>query len=250
MARRVVFLGTNGWFDTETGNTISILVEWDGFFIVLDAGNGIWKLDRYLPTRFEKPVWIFLSHFHLDHIIGLHILSKFKLPGGVVISGPTGAREHLGAIMRPPFTKSPDQIPFSVDFRELPEEASSFPFRLECLPLRHKGLTLGFRFTVGDHVLAFCPDTGYCENAVQLARNADVLITECAYGPGVKRMWPHLNPEEAARIATEAEAKRLLLVHFDPRYYPTLASRMEAEKAALDLFPAVEIAVDDLVIDF
>ena len=45
--------------------------------IIFDAGNGIAKADRYISQ--EKPVLLFLSHFHIDHIAGLHTLVKFRL---------------------------------------------------------------------------------------------------------------------------------------------------------------------------
>ena len=73
---KVVFLGTNGWYDTETGNTICTLLQTDRFDIILDAGNGIHKVDRHIDGG--KPVFLFLSHFHVDHIEGLHILAKFR----------------------------------------------------------------------------------------------------------------------------------------------------------------------------
>ena len=65
---KIIFLGTNGWYDTDTGNTICILIDSPLFTIILDAGNGIAKLDRY--ADFNKPAYLFLSHFHLDHIAG------------------------------------------------------------------------------------------------------------------------------------------------------------------------------------
>ena len=70
----VVFLGTPGWYDTKTGNTTCVLVESKEHLIILDAGNGIHKVDQY--HQGQKPVSLFLSHFHLDHIAGLHILNK------------------------------------------------------------------------------------------------------------------------------------------------------------------------------
>ena len=73
---KVTFLGTNGWYDTDTGNTLCILIESERAFIVLDAGNGIWKLDRSINDR--KPIYLFLSHFHLDHVIVLHVLNIFN----------------------------------------------------------------------------------------------------------------------------------------------------------------------------
>ena len=47
----VIFLGTNRWYDSDTGNTICILIESDEYYIVLDAGNGINKLDRYCQNQ-------------------------------------------------------------------------------------------------------------------------------------------------------------------------------------------------------
>lgn len=38
-------------------------------FSILEAA--LYKLDRYVEGRNEKPVYPFLSHFLLDHIIGL-----------------------------------------------------------------------------------------------------------------------------------------------------------------------------------
>lgn len=67
---KIVFLGTNGWYDTATGNTICIFAETDDYIIILDAGNGLYKLNKY--SGIKKPAYIFLSHFHLDHLIGFH----------------------------------------------------------------------------------------------------------------------------------------------------------------------------------
>ncbi|MBP1737825.1 MAG: seceted metal-dependent hydrolase of the beta-lactamase superfamily, partial [Deltaproteobacteria bacterium] len=73
---KIIFLGTNGWYDTQTGNTLSILLATREHNIVLDAGNGFTKLDRVLSN--SLPIFLFLSHFHLDHLIGLHTLFKFS----------------------------------------------------------------------------------------------------------------------------------------------------------------------------
>jgi ribonuclease BN (tRNA processing enzyme) len=41
----VIFLGTNGWYDTLTGNTCSVLVQSDEYDVIFDAGNGFAKAD-------------------------------------------------------------------------------------------------------------------------------------------------------------------------------------------------------------
>jgi ribonuclease BN (tRNA processing enzyme) len=242
---KVIFLGTNGWYDTTTGNTICTLVQTKRYDVLLDAGNGLHRAAQYLDGG--KPVFLFLSHFHIDHIEGLHILSKFRFRKGLTICGPTRSGEILGTFINAPFTTSLAELPYPARILEMPEEASSLPFPVEILPLRHTSLTLGFRIAVDGRIVSYCPDTGYCENAVTLARSADLLITECAYKEGQScEAWPHLNPETAARIAVEAGAKRLILTHFDAEVYQSLPERKASEAVAAGIFPATTSGMDGL----
>ncbi|MGV8081399.1 MAG: MBL fold metallo-hydrolase [Syntrophales bacterium] len=243
----VHFLGTNGWYDTETGNTICTLIRTDRWEILLDAGYGIARADRHLTADPDNPTFLLLSHFHLDHVAGLHTLAKFRFPKGLIIAGPQGSRENLEILVNAPFTKSLAELPYPVDVLELPDELDRIPFPLETLPLRHMGITLGFRIEADGRTVAYCPDTGYCENALSLARGADLLIAECAYRSGEgSEDWPHLNPETAARIALEGGARRLALVHFDARTHPTFREREESEAAARRIFPKTVAARDNM----
>ncbi|WP_394354103.1 MBL fold metallo-hydrolase [Methanothrix sp.] len=84
----IIFLGTNGWYDSDTGNTICTLINSDKYHIILDAGNGISKADQHIDD--DLPVYLFLSHFHLDHIEGLHILNKVSFLSGAEDIRPEG----------------------------------------------------------------------------------------------------------------------------------------------------------------
>ena len=244
---KVVFLGTNGWYDTETGNTVCTLVQTNEYDIIFDAGNGIHRADRYLDSR--KPAFLFLGHFHVDHIEGLHILAKFRFAKGLVICGPAGSREILGTFLNAPFTIPLSLLPYPTRIMEMPEESAALPFPVEALPLRHSSLTMGYRIELDGRTIAYCSDTGYCENAVTLGRSADLLITECAYKEGqFLEEWPHLNPETAARIAREAGAKRLALTHFDAEVYRSIPERKESEAIAAGIFTATTAGVDGLEI--
>ncbi len=91
--------------------------------------------------------------------------------------------------------------------------------------------------------IAYCTDTRPCNNAVELARGADVLIHEATYGndqaqEAVER--GHATAEEAARIAADAVVGRLILTHISPRYEDPTALIVEARK----LFPRTEVAAD------
>lgn len=245
---KIVFLGTNGWYDTDTGNTICILINSPSFTIILDAGNGIAKLDKYVD--FDKPAYLFLSHFHLDHIIGLHIISKYNFSSGLKICGQENIESILGKVFDFPFTLPARDFKYRTQFINLPEQAGLLPFPVASLPLLHSSFTLGYRFEIDNKVITFCGDTGYCDNAVKLAKDADVLITECAFKPGQESIdWPHLNPETSARIAKESSAKRLVLVHFDAEIYKTIEERKKAQDVARKIFPDTIATVDDMVVD-
>ena len=192
-------------FGYVTGNHLQEFLPNDKNAIILDAGGGLHKLDRYVDEGNAKPVYLFLSHFHLDHIIGLHTLTKFNFRQGLNICIPTGTRDILEMFVNAPFTAAISQLPFPVNTYELPEEADKLPFTTEARELRHPSLTLGYRFEIEGKVISYCPDTGLCDNAIHLARSSDLLIAECAYKSGQSsENWPHLNPETAATIARDA----------------------------------------------
>jgi ribonuclease BN (tRNA processing enzyme) len=245
---KIVFLGTNGWYDTDTGNTLCILINTCSCTIILDAGNGIAKLNSYVD--FDKPAYLFLSHFHFDHIVGLHTICKYNFSQGLWICGQEGTASILGKILDAPFTAPIKDFQFITQFIEFPADKGEFPFSVVSLPLLHKSLTLGYRFEVDDKIITFCGDTGYCDNSVKLAENADLLITECAFQSGQENDdWPHLNPETAARIANESKAKRLALVHFDAEIYRTIEDRKNAQEAAQKIFPETVATIDDMIIE-
>lgn len=246
----IIFLGTNGWYDTDAGNTICILIQSRKYNIILDAGTGLYKVDRYSTEKGGKPLYLFLSHFHLDHIIGLHTLAKFNFSQGLTICGSEGSGKVIDNIINEPFTMPLSQLPYHVEILELPRQKRELPFKVDVKPLLHTSLTLGYRIEIDGKVISYCPDTGYCENAVELSRSADILIAECAFRSGESdENWPHLNPETAAKIANEAKAKKLVLVHFDAHNYKTLGDRKQSEKVARRLFHDTMAAVDDMQIE-
>ena len=142
---KVTFLGTNGWFSTSTGKTLCILLETAEYYIILDAGEGIEKLAVHI-TDWSKPAYMFLSHFHLDHISGLHQLNNFKFKKGLTICGHIGAKAILRRLLNQPYSMNVKSLPFKVTLKDLPSgENAGFPFRLESRELEHTSKCLGFR---------------------------------------------------------------------------------------------------------
>jgi len=242
---QVTFLGTNGWYDSPTGNTVSALISAQDYDIILDAGNGIAKADRYMTQ--DKPAFLFLSHFHLDHTEGLHTLVKFRFRKGLTLCGGIGTTADLAGLLREPYTVPLEKVPFEVTVKELKEGVHELPFTVTCLPLVHPVPCMGYRFEIDGRVVTYCTDTGTCDNAVTLARGADLLITECGLKPGEKSpLWPHMNPEDAIEVAKRSGARRLALTHFGAEVYKTLEERRALAKQFEKECPGLLVAEDDM----
>lgn len=98
--------------------------------------------------------------------------------------------------------------------------------------------------------LAYCTDTIYCEGAVELAQNVDVLIHEATFAhqdADMAYQRLHSTSTMAAQVALAAAAKRLFLTHFSPRYAPgndlQIDNLLEEARA---IFAPTELAYDFL----
>ncbi len=90
---------------------------------------------------------------------------------------------------------------------------------------------------------AFVMDTRLCDAAFALAEGADLLVCESTYltaDAGLAADHGHLTAAQAARIAGEAGARRLVLTHFSQRYQEPAAFAAEAG----EVFPDVVVAAD------
>ncbi|RKN84126.1 ribonuclease Z [Paenibacillus ginsengarvi] len=88
-------------------------------------------------------------------------------------------------------------------------------------------------------------DTRYCEAAVGLAVNADVLVHEATFDSSMHDLaqaYYHATAEEAAEVARKADAKSLILTHISSRYQEEQAERLLSEARAK--FPAAWLAKD------
>ncbi len=239
---KITFLGTNGWYDSSTGNTVSVLVDTDDEYIILDAGFGFYKIKDYIKSK--KPVYLFISHLHLDHIIGLHTLPLLHLGQGIDVFLPKALRKDLHAFLRIPFMYPLGLLPTRLRFHNALGR-SIVPLKFETAVLRHRVRCYGYRFHLKGGEVAYCTDTGMCDNLHRLAQGADVLIAESAmsYEDEGLNLF-HITPQTAAKVARDAGVKRLFLSHFDPVSYPSIKDRKKAEAAAQKIFVNT-VAADD-----
>ncbi|MBI4846608.1 MAG: ribonuclease Z [Candidatus Omnitrophica bacterium] len=241
----IIFLGTNGWFDSATGNTICTLIRTKKCNILLDAGYGIAKAGQYLDL--QKPTYIFLSHLHIDHVAGLHVLAKFDFKHEVTLFAPKEMIANLNSFFSYPYTIPAQALPFKMRVKAFSKEFKNNDLKAIGRELIHASKCLGYRFELENKIIAYCTDTGICANMFLLAENADVLITECALLQGQDDGgWPHLDPSQAAKTAKQAKAKKLALTHFDAENYPDLKRRKKAQAYAGKIFPDTIAAFDGM----
>ncbi len=149
------------------GNTSCIQVSFkDGPVFILDAGTGIRELGNHF-IRKNQPLsaYIFISHFHWDHIQGLPFFRPAFLPENrFLILGSDDAAVKLDEIIS--FQMEPTYFPITIDdmqasisFQSIREENFTIEeVQIETIYLNHPGYALGFRFTYRDRSLVYISD--------------------------------------------------------------------------------------------
>lgn len=96
--------------------------------------------------------------------------------------------------------------------------------------------------------ITFVSDTNYCDNAISLAKNSDILICEATHLDELKEkteQYKHLTSKQSALIAKKANVKELILTHFSQRYKDVDILRKEASS----IFKNTIIAKDLMKVD-
>lgn len=95
-----------------------------------------------------------------------------------------------------------------------------------------------------EHAVAFVFDTRWCDGAVDLARDADLLVCESTFleaDAARAREYGHLTARQAGELAAVAGAHRLVLTHFSGRYPDTDAFLAEAHERFDDVVLAEDL---------
>ncbi|MGY6502593.1 MAG: ribonuclease Z [Acidimicrobiales bacterium] len=95
-------------------------------------------------------------------------------------------------------------------------------------------------------VVAFVLDTRVCDAAVELAAGADLVICESTFLQDETHLahdYGHLTARQAATIAREAGARRLVLAHYSQRYAGEEAFLAEASEVHPDVVAARDLDV-------
>jgi ribonuclease BN (tRNA processing enzyme) len=245
---KLVLLGSGGYFPTSQRHTACLLLPEHG--IVLDAGSGICRLGEYLET---SQLEVFLSHAHLDHVLGLTYLINV-VPAEVVRQTTVrGERAKLDAVREHLFAEP--IFPVVPTFRLEPLATNcSLPQggMLTCFPLKHPGGSLGFRLDWPGHSMAYVTDTTASADAEYVAqiRGVDLLVHEAYFAQDsgdLPAITGHSCLLPVAEVAAAAGVGRLVLVHIDPQLPSDAAFDLAAARRT---FKHTEIGCDGQVVHF
>jgi ribonuclease BN (tRNA processing enzyme) len=121
------------------------------------------------------------------------------------------------------------------------------PFTVRTAQMVHPVPAYAIRVEHGNKSLVYTGDTGPNEALVELARGADLLLSEAAL-PDNDPHNPtdlHLTPADAGEQAKKAGVKKLVITHVPPWY----DRETQAENARRTYSGPVEIATADAVFD-
>lgn len=244
---RAIFLGTAGYHPNERRHTLSVLLPDVG--VAFDAGSGFFRVPGLLAT---PTLDVFLSHAHLDHVVGLPCLLVPMLRGAIRRVRVFGVAAVLDAVQRHLLAPPLFPVPLGYEFVPLPEELPLGEARLTHRPLTHPGGSMAYRIDWPDRSLAYVTDTtaGADVDYSPFVRGVDVLIHECNFSDAMAE-WAartgHSHTSAVAEVARRAGVGRLVLTHFDPQQTDDDPIGLAAAQA---IFPKTDLSHDLMAVEF
>lgn len=252
---QLVPLGTNGYFPSFARQTMSYLVLGEEGALLLDAGTGVGRLAepeiRRHVERFQS-LDILLTHYHLDHLIGLSFLPGLWSGRRVRIFAPAppltqGGTEALDRLIAPPlFPIGFARWPLTVEI--VPYSGAGLTIGTLALRLRaqkHPGGSVGVRI---DDRLAYVTDTVIDRRTIEFVRGVGTLLHEVWLTDEESERddagrTGHSSAGAVAELAREACVGRLVPVHHHPKRGVDELERIAAALAERSGLP-VELPVE------
>jgi ribonuclease BN (tRNA processing enzyme) len=264
----LITLGTRGGpLPTKDRAQSSNLLIVNGTLYLIDAGDGVTRRIVQTGNDFRKVGKIFITHPHSDHDNGLATLlnseweyqraEPIDIYGGGVEALVRGAIDYLtpNADIRWSEGKkrpmadvfhghdvSPGVIYQDANVKVTAVENTHFHFQPGD-PAYGKYHSYSYRFDTPDKVVFFTGDTGPSDAVVELARGADLYVTECTSPDDVVALFKktgawqaktpaeqdgflrhmheeHVTPEDIGKMAAKAGVKAVVMTHLGPTPNP------------------------------
>jgi ribonuclease BN (tRNA processing enzyme) len=264
----LVTLGTRGGpLPTPDRTQSSNLLIVNGTPYLIDAGTDVTRRIVQAGVDFRKVGKIFITHLHSDHTAGLATLLmsqwEYQRPdptdiyGGGVEALVEGAIAYLtpnaeirwGEGKKRPMSDvfighdvKPGVIYQDANIKVTAVENTHFHFQPHSPPFG-KYHSYSYRFETPDKVVFFTGDTGPSDAVVDLAKGADLYVTETTSPEEVAELmkrngaWQsktleeqvgwlrhmheeHVTPEDVGQMAAKAGVKAVIMTHLGPSTNP------------------------------
>ncbi|WP_237180124.1 MBL fold metallo-hydrolase [Rhodoplanes sp. Z2-YC6860] len=233
------------------GNTPCVELICGRHTLIFDAGTGIRQLGMALvnganTTDFD----IFLSHGHIDHVVGLPFFAPLFVKDQVVrvwggnLQAAGGVKQAVKKLMSFPF------FPLQVDALQARLEFHDFSagdtinlrpgITLRTAPLNHPGGATGYRVDFNGSSVAYVTDielgAGTLDPAlIDLIKDASLLILDTTYTNEELPShlgWGHSTWQQGVELANAAKVGRLCLFHHDPEHDDDTMDKIAAKAEA------------------
>ena len=261
----LITLGTRGGpIPAKDRAQSSNLLVVNGTPYLVDAGDGVLRRLTQADVNFRQIGKVFITHGHDDHTAGLGTLMSvawdFQRHDAIDVYGPPGTVALVkGAIQyftvnaeirwaegrRTPLGDvfvghdvAPGLIYQDTNIKVTAVENTHFHIPAGS-PYYGKYKSYAYRFQTPDRVIVFTGDTGPSDAVTELARDADILVSEIGSTEDLKQVlikngtWQgmtpeqqtafvrhlteeHLTPEEVGKLAARANVKMVVLTHLLP----------------------------------
>ncbi len=176
--------------------------------------------------------YIFLSHFHWDHIQGIpFFLPLYKRGNAFFFHSVSLKAQELqnaveGQMVSPYFPVDMSIMDAVRNFYDIGTDPININGAIiTSAAMNHPQGCVAYRVEADGGSLVYATDTEpgspvHDGNVRGLAQGADMLIYDCQYTPeelqGEKRGWGHSSWAEGVKIARDAGVRQLVLFHHDP----------------------------------
>lgn len=259
MTMEITFWGVRGslpvsgdQYQETGGHTSCVSVELNQKHIVIfDAGSGLYDCGQWLMTTPYRSVDLFITHLHIDHILGLPFFILVWNPECTInlYSERPDFMQFLEQTLfhHPLFPVNLKDVQGRLNFHQVTvgEPISLHDHTtINSHPLNHPGGAVGYRLTTHDKSMCYITDTEHDPNElnqelVKFIKKTNLLVYDSAYTEEEylrKRGWGHSTHIRAAELAQAAMVEKLALFHHDISHDDTIV--LKAESEAQKIFPA------------
>jgi CheY-like chemotaxis protein/ribonuclease BN (tRNA processing enzyme) len=233
-------------------HTSCVSVETPSHIFVFDAGSGLSLLgNELMKNGRHKELWMFLTHFHHDHVEGLAGFPCAREKDYTLhISGASDPDKSLEQSIQAAFEPGfgAEVPPAKVELYELIEQTYEIlpGVRLSAFYANHPGTTLGYVLQTDGRKIVYCPDSelygeyatalqDYDEKIGAVCRGADLMFHDGRYTAEdykTHRNTGHSSFISAVDFAGKNLVKALVLVHQDDSYADAALDQMGKDAQA------------------